>query len=1473
MTVAEREETVQLRRTVTEIGPEHGAARPKSRPISDFRSARAYVLLGDPGAGKTTVFQEEAERVGGLYLAVRRFLRPCRADPERENKTLFLDGLDEMPGMGHGRVLDALLRRLHSLGSPRVRIACRAADWLTGDHDEVCSLDGYEKVQLLQLDPLDASAARKLLRFRLRSWRGADDPRAADDFLGEARERGLSALLGNPLSLRLLAVAVKNGWPSTRREAFEKACLRLAGEHNAKVRACRRDAVSPKVVVAAASRLSALLLLSGKEGVLLDREDGPDNGWLGLDEVGAAPRGGGDATLGRPAFEDALASQLFAVHRPGLFVPVHGQVAAFLAAQQLARTVDDGLPATRALALTRGGDGGIVSPLRGLAAWLASLCPSASAPLIDADPVGVLAYGDAAALTDEDQRRLLRRLGERSKELRRDPWAYSDLATSDLASPAMIGVLRDRLKADDRSEGAQTVVQLVLEGVEAARERSASLPQGAQPAFAALSDQSAKEELIAVARDTTWAIAVRTAALKVVGAPCEDSAGDAAEIDASLEELLHDLAAGRVADDDRDLQGALLGCLYPRRIPPEDIWRHLDAWHDGSRLGGSLYGAFWEEQLLRQTQPEDVPALLDALCAESRSADSRPSWFAPPRTGRGRPSWFSRLAWRMVAAACDLRGDGLPASKLYDWLEFAAYSPETGWDDEHERQERVDDRLDDAYRETVSAFAGDFELMAEDASAARERTPIRALKLWLAQRPNVQYGLLLEFFERNRQPGFDALAFRTLVLGRASPADFPRWCLDQALAKHDSWPEASRDLIAWAVAPLRAAGPPAGWLPQMEKAVAGRAALADHLREIARRDDEDEARRREAFPAVAPQGAALAATAAGASREGSNSLAEWARSQKESLLRGEASPDLLDALARAYLGHFGRERAGGSGNDARADGMDCLRRALNDDEALAWAAAGLRRVLDRTRLPSADDLIRWDEQGKWSLLARPVLASVDIAISNEDALARMGAEALRMASACRLLETAPMDPPPSWFLRAIESRPDDVADALVAIHRSLVRTGRLRVQHLASLRRHPSYAKVAMAACPRLLEAFPTRCNGAQVAMLRQVLLAAVRRAPNQVLERVRNRVGARGMDSAQASTWLAAGVLVAPGEFAARAVGYMAAGRGNARARHMTALLAMAWDRSERPGLGEPVGGGATETAALLGALARRFQPWWLPVATSGHGTGVLGSRDPDMETPDLVIGRLMEALARDPAPEASTALDSLLADADDALAAWRAPIESTRDQQTALRRDTEHRAPSVDEVQEVLKNGRPAGAADLAALVVDRMRTLGRRIRDGDTSDWKQYWNLDVHGRPTKPRPENACRDAFLSDLKTQLPEGVSAMSEQRRADDARADIVCKHDGLEVPVEAKTSASPDLWSAVKSQLVEKYARSPESGGHGIYLVFWFGKGRAKAPPAEGRAPKTAAELQAALEQRLPPAQRDRISVVVVDIGGGRSS
>ena len=126
--------TYVVRRTCTSVnkGDSEQGARSSAVPLIDDSGAAVYVLIAEPGAGKTTAFKAEAARQGGMYVTVRDFRTFDKS--EWRDKTLFLDGLDEArAGTGDGRTpLDDVRTKLHNLGCPTFRLSCRWADWMAG---------------------------------------------------------------------------------------------------------------------------------------------------------------------------------------------------------------------------------------------------------------------------------------------------------------------------------------------------------------------------------------------------------------------------------------------------------------------------------------------------------------------------------------------------------------------------------------------------------------------------------------------------------------------------------------------------------------------------------------------------------------------------------------------------------------------------------------------------------------------------------------------------------------------------------------------------------------------------------------------------------------------------------------------------------------------------------------------------------------------------------------------------------------------------------------------------------------------------------------------------------------------------------------------------------------------------------------------------------------------------------------------
>ena len=88
-------------------------------------------------------------------------------------------------------------------------------------------------------------------------------------------------------------------------------------------------------------------------------------------------------------------------------------------------------------------------------------------------------------------------------------------------------------------------------------------------------------------------------------------------------------------------------------------------------------------------------------------------------------------------------------------------------------------------------------------------------------------------------------------------------------------------------------------------------------------------------------------------------------------------------------------------------------------------------------------------------------------------------------------------------------------------------------------------------------------------------------------------------------------------------------------------------------------------------------------------------------------------------------------------------------------------------------------------------------------------------------------------------------------------------------IPIEIKRAFHPDLWTAMRTQLIDRYAQDPAAQGHGIYLVLWFGPGNAnrlKPHPMRLPVPNPAA-LARLLEAALRPDERSRIQIVVLDV------
>lgn len=555
-------------------------------PLSHYRDVPAWVLLADPGAGKTDTFKSLCAAEGGCYITARDFVDLNL--PAHWGAPLFIDGLDEVTaGNATGSTTFSQIRtKLQQLETPKFRLACREADWRgNADSDALQRLVGDRIFLELHLEPITREQTRALIAH----WQQSTAEKA-EEFIQEAEHRDLSGLLENPQTLRMLVKAVaskKDGWPTSKIETYALACAQLVQEHNASHREAQQDSVlSAAQLREAAGYLCAVMLLSGSATMARQPTGEAYPGIMAL----TALHYDKNAPV-KAACNAALHTRLFRGTGSHEFAPVHRTVAEYLGASYLNARIAGGLPASRVLALMMGEDAGIVPELRGLHAWLAaSASGELRRELIERDPLGVVLNGDVRQFTHAEKLQVLQALrneATRYTYFRNQNWTshpFGALATADMESDFKV-----LLQSDDRSLPHMALLDCVLDALIHGHQMHALAP--------------ALEQLV---RDKTYWSGLRTAALHILVTYAQAEGNNS-----SLTQLLADVHSNRVEDLEDELLGKLLKTLYPTRISPTELWRYFRK-PKSDRLIGT-YWRFWRDLAKTATSLKKIPELLDAL--------------------------------------------------------------------------------------------------------------------------------------------------------------------------------------------------------------------------------------------------------------------------------------------------------------------------------------------------------------------------------------------------------------------------------------------------------------------------------------------------------------------------------------------------------------------------------------------------------------------------------------------------------------------------------------------------------------------------------------------------------------------------------------------------------------------------------------------------------------------------------------------
>ncbi len=1402
-----RSEFVQ--RNCTEIGEGQGREE-ASKPLSDFDSAPAYVLLGDPGMGKTTSFREACRNLGeqAHFISARDFITLDAAHhPEWRRKTLFIDGLDEIrAGSDDARTpLDDVRRQLDRLGQPRFRLSCREADWLgTNDRERLEAVAPDGEVAVLRLRPLTKKEAVKVVESRFYLPDG-------NRLLDMAKQRGLGDLIRNPQNLELLAAGVQAGeWPESRAELFEFACRHLASEPNDEHLNAGVRRAAPDLLLETAGRLCSFLLLSGTTGVRLSPpETGSATGYRPADLIDPPPQAAspGDAEAWSRRQRAALSSRLFrAAAEPApaerCFEPAHRHIAEFLAGRYLAQQIDGGLPAARVVSMVTSGDGGVVTEHRGLSAWLAAHSQPARSALIQRDPLGVGLYGDIVGFSTDEKRALLLAAFHEARRL--DSLLHGAAAFAPLASPALEAEQREKLKATPETGVDQLSVEFLLRVLQ----HGGPVATLVKPIRAILYGKGWR-------REVTWA------ALDAFIRQCADPAARTRE----LKDVLRDVQGGSLDDMHNELSATVLGELYPETIGPAEIWRHLARCQPTSAFGRHHY--FWTHTINERTPDEDIATLLDALAKQRPDLALVDNGF-----GDGRAA-----AESLLARALELEGDKLSPERLYAWLNAPART------DEEFHELRVSHDVSKAVSEHSDPTpppSGETQEAWDSASRVRS---------WLEAHPDAYKAALLEGICRytDERDLHNRVELAKEYLRHAQPPpDFGLWCLEQAKAVVDARPELGR----WLYSEARERGEQGeeGLSRQLlVEAAEEHPSLRPATRDLEAANELREARRHDQAAGDAFQ------------KQRRRREQEWldaVRGKVPALEANRGAPALLYRLANRWLQRF---------QDQPRHLFDWLKEELANEEDLAAAVAtGLHGVLEREDVPDAKEILRLHGEDRMHYLSTPFLVSLDER-DLVDSRFVDGITAHRKRQACAFYFTVltSRDAHPNWYRRLLERETGLVADVLLPLARADLRRGVENVPHMWDLAHDDGHADLACLVCLPLLRAFPVRCHERQLPNLIRLLWAALRHADRDKLIRIIERkLAARSMTVNQRAHWLAAGVIAHPDLYADRLAEFIDG--HELRARQLARFL---W--SEYPALLRP----AELPPHALEVLVRQSgAAYAVSDLAERPSHGYDNARGRHNAQPESVLWRipdLIESLAASPESEAGKALRRLASD--ETLHRWRDQLREARDRQAVISRDSSYRRPELDQVRTTLDNLAPANAADLAALALHRLDELSRTIRHSNTNNWRQFWNEDEYGRPTGPKREESCRDALLSHLERLLPAEVEAQPEGRYAADRRADIRLSCPGFHVPIEIKKQSHADLYRAARDQLVAKYAQDPATGGHGIFLALWFGDPRNTPLDDTATRPDSAEELrqrlEACLARQLPRQQLRKIAVRVIDV------
>ena len=359
-----------------------------------LEASRFLVVLAEPGAGKTCLMQSLARKLGTTIVTANRFVN---SNSPVDGKNLFIDAYDELAKVDDSGIYKLL--GAEKIGHPTTLvISSRSSEW---DNAATCAFK-----EALGVPPFVARLAEFNEDEQRKIFVHHSPKEDFDAFQSEVARFELEALLPNPQFLKLFIEAyIESGHKFTnKRSIFSTALDHLGRENNRAVKIIG-EPLSVKQKVDSASRVFAILLLSGADGVTTS-EASESHVYPLLQSL----------SVNTAARKSILATRMFT---PGDLVeshrPVHRIIAEYAAARYLVNRVTD---PTDTLTIKRcltviAPNSAVRFELRGLLGWMATLGnTSIQKAAVELDPYAVLANGDPSQLEATSKRRLIKGLKE-----------------------------------------------------------------------------------------------------------------------------------------------------------------------------------------------------------------------------------------------------------------------------------------------------------------------------------------------------------------------------------------------------------------------------------------------------------------------------------------------------------------------------------------------------------------------------------------------------------------------------------------------------------------------------------------------------------------------------------------------------------------------------------------------------------------------------------------------------------------------------------------------------------------------------------------------------------------------------------------------------------------------------------------------------------------------------------------------------